>query len=81
MKVQFIRERSLPFVGPAGVGTRIFAIGETVELPEVHAQSYIADGDAIVAREKPAKAETPAPHPAKAAKAAEAPKPAAKPSK
>lgn len=78
MKVQFIRERSLPFVGPAGVGTRIFAIGEVVELPEVHAQSYIADGDAIVAREKPAKAETPAPQ---SAKATEAPKPAAKPSK
>ena len=78
MQVKFIRERSLPFVGPTGIGTRIFAIGETVDLPEVHAQSYIAGGDAVVAPPKTAKAEKPA---QEAAAPAEAPKPAAKPSK
>lgn len=74
MQVKFIRERSLSFVGSRGLGTRVFAVGEIVELPEIHAQAYVADGDAVVEHEKPAKAEKPAP-------VAEAPKPAAKPSK
>lgn len=46
MKVQFIRERSFQAVGPQGPLTRVFAVGDIVELPEIHATMVILQGDA-----------------------------------
>lgn len=59
MKVQFIKQSSFQTVGPQGPFTRVFAIGDTLELPEMHARLVIAQGDAKLAPEKPAKAEAP----------------------
>jgi hypothetical protein len=74
VKVQFIRERSFQAAGSQGPLTRVFAIGEVVDLPEMHARMVIIQGDAKVAS---AKAEKPAPV-EDDAEVAEAPKPAAK---
>lgn len=61
MKVQIIREKSFQGVGPQGPFTRVFAIGDIVELADMHAQSLIIEGAAKAA---PAKAEKPATKPA-----------------
>lgn len=56
MKVQMIRTRSIQAVGANGPFTRVFTIGEVHDLPEMHAQMFIAQNDAVVASDKPAKA-------------------------
>jgi len=58
MNVTFVRERSITTVGPGGLSTRIFSVGDNVNLPEIHAQTFIAEGDAVLAPEKPAKGPT-----------------------
>lgn len=73
MKVQFIRERSFQAAGPQGPLTRVFAVGEVVDLPETHARMVIIQGDAKVASERQAK-----PAHVDDVEVAEAPKPAAK---
>lgn len=56
MKIRYIKERSLQAVGPLGPFTRVFAVGEILDLPDMHAQLAIAQGDAVlVGDEKPAK--------------------------
>jgi hypothetical protein len=55
MKIQMIKERSIQAVGPQGPFTRVFAIGDVVDLPEISARYFIADGGAILVREKAAK--------------------------
>lgn len=67
MKVQFVKQSSFQTVGPQGPFTRIFAVGETLDLPEMHARLVIAKGEATVAPEKPAKQEA-ADAPVKASK-------------
>lgn len=57
MKVQFIKSSSFQTAGPQGPGVRIFAIGEVVDLPELHARMVLASGEAQAAAEKPAKVE------------------------
>lgn len=80
MKVRFIRQRSLPAVGSSGPFTRIFEVGQVLDLPEIHARTFIAQGDAVVDSGRPAPAPKPeiddeAPDPAPAPKKA---KPAAR---
>lgn len=55
MKVQFVRERSFQAVGPNGPLTTVFAIGDIVDLPEIHSQMVILQGDAKAVAAKPAK--------------------------
>lgn len=57
MKVQIIREKSFQGVTAQGPFTRIFAVGDIVELPEMHAQSLIIEGAAKVAPVKAEKAD------------------------
>jgi hypothetical protein len=56
MKVQIIREKSFSAAGPQGPFTRVFAIGDVVDLDEVYAQMLIVDGAAKHAPEKASKA-------------------------
>lgn len=46
MKVRMIRERSIQGAGPLGPMTRVFDIGEVVDLPDMHATMFLAGGDA-----------------------------------
>lgn len=55
MQIKFVKERSLQAVGPQGPFTRVFAIGEIVEMPEISARSWVADGGAIIVHGKPVK--------------------------
>jgi hypothetical protein len=55
MQIKFVKERSLQAVGPQGPFTRVFAIGDIVEMPEISAQSWLADGGAIIVPSKPVK--------------------------
>lgn len=56
MKVKFVRERVLQGAGPNGPLTRVFAVGEVVDLPEAHSIMFIASGDAVDAAKAPQKA-------------------------
>lgn len=55
MQVKFIRERSLPAVGSGGPFLRVFAIGDVVDLSDIHAQTFVAQGDAVLVKDAPAK--------------------------
>jgi protein-L-isoaspartate O-methyltransferase len=55
MQIKFVKERSLQAVGPQGPFTRVFAIGEVVDMPEISAQSWLADGGAVIVPGKPVK--------------------------
>lgn len=55
MKVQIIKERTIQAVGPQGPFTRVFAVGDVVDLPEISARYFIADGGAKLVHDKPAK--------------------------
>lgn len=55
MKVQIVREKSFAVVGSQGPFTRVFAIGDIIDLDEVHAQMLIAEGTAKHSADKPAK--------------------------
>lgn len=55
MKVQIIKERSIQAVGPQGPFTRVFAVGDIVDLPEISARYFIADGGAKLIHDKPVK--------------------------
>lgn len=52
MKVKFVKQSSFQTVGPQGPFTRIFAVGETLDLPEMHARLMIANGNAEVVKAK-----------------------------
>lgn len=54
MKVEFIRVRKVNAAGPNGPFTRVFSIGEVVELPDLDAQIALAAGEAVIARAKAA---------------------------
>lgn len=55
MQIKFIKERSFQAVGPQGPFVRSFAIGEVVDLPEISARLWVADGGAVVVHGKPVK--------------------------
>lgn len=55
MQIKFIKERSLQAVGAQGPFTRIFAIGDVVDMPEISAQSWLADGGAVLVHGKTVK--------------------------
>lgn len=57
MQIKFVKERSLQAVGPQGPFTRVFAIGDVVEMPEISAQSWLADGGAVIVHGKTVKAQ------------------------
>lgn len=49
MRVEIVKERRLQAVGATGPFVRVFAIGDVIDLPEMHARSMIASGHARVA--------------------------------
>lgn len=55
MKVQIVREKSFAAVGSQGPFTRIFAVGDIIDLDEIHAHMLVAEGTATAAPEKPVK--------------------------
>jgi hypothetical protein len=55
MQIKFIKERTLQAVGAQGPFTRIFAIGDVIDLPEISAQSWLSDGGAVLVHGKPVK--------------------------
>lgn len=57
MQIKFIKERSLQAVGAQGPFTRVFAVGEVVDMPEISAQSWLADGGAVLVPGKTVKAQ------------------------
>ncbi len=59
MKVQFIHQRSIQAVNAQGPFTRVFAIGDIVDLPEIHAQMFIGNNGAVLATDKPQKVAEP----------------------
>ena len=47
MKVRFVKQRSMLAVGSSGPFTRVFEIGEVHDMPQLHANIFIAQGDAV----------------------------------
>lgn len=70
MRVQIVRQTSVQVAGPSGPFTRVFAIGDVVDVPEIQARIWMAQQAAVhpgsVKPEKPApeKSEEPTPKPA-----------------
>lgn len=50
MEVRIIKSRSFNAAGPLGPVTREFAVGDVVDLPDIHAHMLIAQGDATVSK-------------------------------
>lgn len=57
MRVEIIRARSLQTVGPDGPSARLFTVGDVVDLPEIHARFFVANGDARLVEKAAAKVE------------------------
>lgn len=47
MKVRFIKERRIYGVNSTGPFTRVFAVGDITDLPDMHARSFMASGAAV----------------------------------
>lgn len=56
MRVRFVRARTFQTASSTGPSSRVFEIGDVVDLPEMHALMVVAAGDALDAN-------TPAPTP------------------
>jgi len=46
MRVQIIREKRFTAAGPQGPFTRVFEVGDVIDLDVVHAQMLVAEGTA-----------------------------------
>lgn len=52
MRVEIVREAHMQAAGPLGPHTRVFSIGDVVDLPDMHAQLMIAKGEAVLERRR-----------------------------
>lgn len=81
MQVKIIQPHSFQAVGPLGPTETKLAVGDLVDLPEMHATTLLIQGKAVRVAEKPAKAakaDAPAEVDAEAEAPAEKPAPARK---
>lgn len=48
MRVEIIKRHEIQAVGPQGPSTRVFSIGDIVDLPDLHARMMLAKGVAAM---------------------------------
>lgn len=60
MQVKITQPHSFHIVGPAGPGETKLAVGDVLDLPDMHATTLLLQGKAVRVAEKPAKATKPA---------------------